>query len=166
VLEAMTGFEAQRPSGWQDCGEEDGQLMAGSSQDRVQVGCRKPVIHDDPAREILAGSSTAGDGRTDTSSPHLRGRAASRVRRSRPDQRRPPTMDARRMPLRSFFLEALDRVKMIPPLLLGREPHASHAILGVKRSTFGSPTVAPKRRLSFDYGAERHQWTGDCTCSA
>ena len=29
MLEAMTGFEAQRPSGWQDCGEEDGQLMAG-----------------------------------------------------------------------------------------------------------------------------------------
>lgn len=28
MLEAMTGFEAQRPSGWQDCGEEDGQLMA------------------------------------------------------------------------------------------------------------------------------------------
>ena len=27
MLEAMTGFEAQRPSGWQDCGEEDGQLM-------------------------------------------------------------------------------------------------------------------------------------------
>jgi len=40
--------------------------MAGSSQDRVQVGCRKPVIHDDPAREILAGSPTAGDGRTET----------------------------------------------------------------------------------------------------
>ena len=38
-------------------------VVAGSSQDRVQVGCRKPVIHDDPAREILAGSPTAGDGR-------------------------------------------------------------------------------------------------------
>ena len=59
----MTGFEAQRPSGWQDCGEEDGQLMAGSSQGGVQVGRRKPVTQDDPAREILAGSPTAGDGR-------------------------------------------------------------------------------------------------------
>ena len=40
-------------------------VMAGSSQDRVQVGCRIPVIHDDLAREILAGSPTAGDGRTE-----------------------------------------------------------------------------------------------------
>lgn len=29
MLEAMTAFEAQRPSGWLHCGEEDGQLMAG-----------------------------------------------------------------------------------------------------------------------------------------
>ena len=31
MLEAMTGFEAQRPSGWLQCGEEDGQLMADST---------------------------------------------------------------------------------------------------------------------------------------
>jgi len=39
------------------------QLLAGSSQGGVQVGRRKPVTQDDPAREILAGSPTAGDGR-------------------------------------------------------------------------------------------------------
>ncbi|HNI20376.1 MAG TPA: hypothetical protein PLS35_16770 [Nitrospira sp.] len=38
-------------------------LMAGSSQGGVQVGRRKPVTQGDPAREILAGSPTAGDGR-------------------------------------------------------------------------------------------------------
>jgi len=37
--------------------------LAGSSQGEVQVGRRKPVTQDDPAREILAGSPTAGDGR-------------------------------------------------------------------------------------------------------
>ena len=37
--------------------------MAGSSQGGVQVGRRKPVTQDDPAREILGGSPTAGDGR-------------------------------------------------------------------------------------------------------
>jgi hypothetical protein len=39
------------------------QIMAGSSQGGVQVGRRKPVTQGDPAREILAGSPTAGDGR-------------------------------------------------------------------------------------------------------
>ena len=43
-------------------------IMAGSSQGGVQVGRRKPVTQGDPAREILAGSPTAGDGRTETSS--------------------------------------------------------------------------------------------------
>ncbi len=38
-------------------------LLAGSSQGGVQVGRRKPVTQGDPAREILAGSPTAGDGR-------------------------------------------------------------------------------------------------------
>jgi len=38
--------------------------MAGSSQGGVQVGRRKPVTQDDPAREILGGSPTAGDGRS------------------------------------------------------------------------------------------------------
>ena len=38
-------------------------LLAGSSRAGVQVGRRKPVIQDDLARETLAGSPTAGDGR-------------------------------------------------------------------------------------------------------
>ena len=35
MLEAMTAFEAQRPSGWLHCGEEDGQLMAGCVRSRT-----------------------------------------------------------------------------------------------------------------------------------
>ncbi len=45
-------------------------LMAGSSQGGVQVGRRKPVTQGDPAREILAGSPTAGDGRTTPPAEH------------------------------------------------------------------------------------------------
>ena len=64
MLEAMTAFEAQRPSGWLHCGEEDGQLMAGLSQGGVQVGRRKPVIQEGPPREILSESPSAGCGRS------------------------------------------------------------------------------------------------------
>jgi len=37
--------------------------MAGLSQRGVQVGRRKPVTRDNPTREILTESPTAGDGR-------------------------------------------------------------------------------------------------------
>lgn len=41
----------------------DRPLLAGSSQGGAQVRRRKPVVRGEPAREILAGSPTAGDGR-------------------------------------------------------------------------------------------------------
>lgn len=40
--------------------------MAGLSQGGVQVGRRKPVIQEGPAREILSESPSAGCGRTET----------------------------------------------------------------------------------------------------
>ena len=64
----MTAFEAQRPSGWLHCGEEDGQLMAGVVRSRTasswQRNSQKATV---PQRRLQgssdahSGSSPAGD---------------------------------------------------------------------------------------------------------
>jgi len=59
----MAATQAERPLERRVYLRAERRVVAGSSQGGVQVGRRKPVTQGDPAREILAGSPTAGDGR-------------------------------------------------------------------------------------------------------
>ena len=58
----MTTVQVQLSFQRLPCLRAECQHLAGSSQGGVQVGRRKPATQGDPAREILAGSPTAGDG--------------------------------------------------------------------------------------------------------
>ena len=59
----MAAVRVKPPHDRPPCLEAERPVVAGSSQGGVQVGRRKPATQGDPAREILAGSPTAGDGR-------------------------------------------------------------------------------------------------------
>lgn len=91
---------------------DEGRLLAGSRQSGAQVRRRKPVVQGERAREILAGSPTAGDGRK-----FLYAGAASTGRSdwsSVPDWRLTPTTCESEHPARSGL--SYSRPKAVTPL--------------------------------------------------